>query len=82
MHPKLIVAIVKDGRRSRPGGAVTGQLHRLRYKRLARMTLASPDKPAPRNVVRRQANQRAHASAWTLATATSMLRIIGMEDRS
>jgi hypothetical protein len=82
VHPKLIVAIVKDRRRSRPHGAVAGQLHRLCHKRLARMTWRRPISQRSRDLIRRQANQRVRASAWTLAAATPMLGITGKGGRS
>ena len=82
VHPKLIVAIVKDRRRSRPCGAVTGQLHRLRHKCLARKIWRRQISRCSRNVIQRQANRRALPLAWTLAAAASMFRVIGTGGRS
>ena len=77
VHPKFIAAIVKDGRRSCPCCAVTGRLHQSCHKCLARMIWRRQISQCSRSVIRRQANRLVQASAWTLAAAIPMLRVIG-----
>jgi hypothetical protein len=77
MHPNLIAALVDDRRNSCLCGAITNHLHRPRRKCLARISWRRQLNQGPRREARHRANPQARTWPWTLATITSILRIIG-----
>jgi hypothetical protein len=82
VHPNLIAALAEDRRKSCPCGGVARQLHSPCRKCRTRLAWRRHTRRPPWGVRRRSVDRQTRASAWVVAAATSVLRVIGKEARS